>query len=385
VTEDYSKDRKESVFCGLTAVEEDRVLSWPVLADLREGRRLWQDLEVDERQAINGPALVELLLELSYRERFDGPEQMVLLARAACAVADRIEVERFGQEVTNDLRARAWAELANAYRVADDFDKARRAYSWARDLAEKGSQSAPVMARLAELLAAYLSDVRLFSDSASLLQRARDLYASCGDREGVSRVLVFLGLVLGYDGECDRAIIAFLQALERLPPFSSLEVPAIHGLALNLTEAGHPEWAQRVLRANLRLYRRAGKLTGLRLIWLEGKIAAGLKKYGRAEAKLNTARYAFLREGQTYDAALVSLDLAWVFARGGRRREVAWIATQMLQTFRSMGIAREAIASIVLLQKSCEEERPIEALCGQIETLAKLMPALARGRHRESE
>jgi len=385
VTGDCSNDRNESVFCGLTAVEEDRVLSCPILADLRDGRRLWQDLDVDERHAIGGPALVELLLELSYRERVDNSGQMVLLGRAACAVADRVDVGRFGQEVTNDLRARAWAELANAYRVADDLDKARRAFSWARDLAEKGSRSAPIMARLAELLASYLSDVGLFADSASLLQRARDLYANCGDTEGVSRTQVFLGLVLGYDGECDRAIIAFLQALEQLPPFSSLELSAVHGLALNLTDAGHPEWAQRVLRANLRLYRRAGKLIGLRLIWLEGKIAAGLQKYGRAEAKLNTARYAFLREGKTYDAALVSLDLAWVFARGGRRREVAWIATQMLQTFRSLGIARESIASIVLLQKSCEEERPIEALCGQIETLAKLMPALARGRRRESE
>jgi hypothetical protein len=48
----------------------------------------------------------------------------------------------------------------------------------------------------------------------------------------------------------------------------------------------------------------------------------------------------------------------------------------MLQTFRELGIARETIATLLLLQKSCEEKRPVDILCGQIEALARLLPEL---------
>jgi len=41
-----------------------------------------------------------------------------------------------------------------------------------------------------------------------------------------------------------------------------------------------------------------------------------------------------------------------------------------------------------LLKKSCEQQRPIEALCGQIESLAKLMPELrqkGKGKKKSAE
>ena len=162
----------------------------------------------------------------------------------------------------------------------------------------------------------------------------------------------------------------------RFAPGSSHLLASIHGLALNLVESGHPEVAQSLLNRHRRLYRRSGRLNEYRLFWLEGKVAIGLQDYGKAEAKLNTARLAFLRVEKVGDAALVSLDLAWLYAKEGRRTEVAWLVDQMLRTFRALGIARESIASLLLLKKSCEQLRPIEALCGQIEALAKLMPEL---------
>jgi hypothetical protein len=83
---------------------------------------------------------------------------------------------------------------------------------------------------------------------------------------------------------------------------------------------------------------------------------------------------------KTYDASLVTLDLAWVYAQEGRRTEVIWHVDQMLRTFQSLGIARELYASLALLRKSCEQRRPAEIICGQIETLAKLLPELASPR-----
>jgi hypothetical protein len=159
-----------------------------------------------------------------------------------------------------------------------------------------------------------------------------------------------------------------------MSPDSSNFLTSIHGLAWSLVESGHCDLAQSLLRRHLRLYRRGGRLNEFRRFWLEGKIAIGLHEYGKAEAKLNIARLAFRHADRFYEASLVSLDLSWVLAKEGRRREVIWQVDEMLRTFTALGIAREAFASLILLKKSCEQQRPIEALCGQIESLVKLLP-----------
>jgi hypothetical protein len=75
---------------------------------------------------------------------------------------------------------------------------------------------------------------------------------------------------------------------------------------------------------------------------------------------------------------MVSIDLALVYVRLGRHLEVIWLVDQMLRTFSSLGIALPSIASLLLLRKSCEQRRPTDILCGQIEALSKLMPELRR-------
>ncbi|HEY0513772.1 MAG TPA: hypothetical protein VGH73_17825 [Thermoanaerobaculia bacterium] len=358
------------------------------MTQLRAGMRGWQDLTKPERRLLSRGPLIDFFLETSYSLRFDDPPAMLSFAKAACAVADQMDFRRYGKEIVADLRARAWAELANAFRVLDDLEQAGVAYARAQELLAEGTRSSLLVARVSELMAKYLTDLRRFPDAASLLEQANDLYAACGEGSGVERSLLSLAHVLTQSNEPERAVIAYLRVLRRIAPNSSHLLASIHGLALNLAESGHGEVAQSLVNRYRRLYRRSGRLNEYRLLWLEGKIALGLQHYGRAEAKLNTARLAFLRVDQTYDAALVSLDLAWLYAREGRRTEVVWLVDQMLRTFRTLGIARESIASLVLLKKSCEAKRPIEALCGQIESLAKLMPELrqkGRGRSGSAE
>jgi tetratricopeptide (TPR) repeat protein len=370
---------------GLIALEEDRARAEPLLSQLRANERQWRDLTELERQVLSRGPLIDFLLETSYSLRFDNPPAMLSLARAACAVADRMGARRYGKKVLADLRARAWAELGNAHRVVEDLEEAGVAYGRAQELVGEGTRSSPLLARVSELMAHYFTDLRHFSEAASLLERSNGLYVEIGDGSGVERSLLSLAHVLTQANEPERAVIAYLRALHRIAPDSPHLLASIHGMALNLVESGHPEIAQNVLNRHRRLYRRSGRLNEYRLFWLEGKIAIGLKNYGKAEAKLNTARLAFLHVEKVGDAALVSLDLAWLYAKEGRRSEVAWLVDQMLRTFRALGIARESIASLLLLKKSCEQERPIEALCGQIEALAKLMPELRQRKRREAD
>ncbi len=309
---------------------------------------------------------------------------MVSLAKAACAVAQGLSTKRYGRAVVTDIRARVWAELANAHRVVDDFEAASAAFAQAQTLAGGGTGSPLLVARVSELMASYLADLRRFSEAISLLEEAQDLYGRCNERAGVERSLLGLAHMLTQANEPERAVIAYLRALRRMRPDSENLLAPIHGLALNLVESGHCDLAQSLLRRHHRLYRRGGRLNEFRRFWLEGKIAIGLHEYGKAEAKLNTARLAFRRVDQFFDSALVSLDLSWIYAKEGRRREVIWLVDDMLRTFAALGIARESFASLILLKKSCEQHRPVEALCGQIESLVKLLPELAPRRGKKA-
>jgi tetratricopeptide (TPR) repeat protein len=371
---------------GWIALAEDRFRAEPLLSQLRDGSRRWQDLANEEQQLLLQGPIIDYLLEKSYGHRFDDPERMVSLAMTACAVADKLKVRRYGRRVVADLRVRAWSELANAYRVADDLDAAEAAFARVFDLAVQGTHSSTLLARSFELMACYLIDRRRFRDAIPLLEATCELYRTGGDAAGVESSIVTLAASLAEANEPERAVMVYLRALRGMRPASPNRLACVHGLALNLVEAGHSDLAQELLRKHLRLYRRAGRLNEYRRFWLEGKIAVGLHEYGKAEAKLNTARLAFLRVDQTFDAALVSLDLAWVYAKEGRRQEVVWLVQEMLRTFLALGIARESIASLMLLKKSCEQRRSIEVLCGQIEALARLLPELqpTRGKAKAS-
>jgi hypothetical protein len=119
----------------------------------------------------------------------------------------------------------------------------------------------------------------------------------------------------------------------------------------------------------------------LRLRWLWGRISAGLGDFGRAERDLQTARAGFEVAGKPYHKALVSLDLAEVYVRQGRRSEAQSLAVEMLNTFKSLGIAREVIAVLLLTRERCEVSfvAPKE-LCRYFREVAVLLTELDRAR-----
>jgi tetratricopeptide (TPR) repeat protein len=347
-----------------------------MLASLRSGERRWESLSDRERRQIPPVGIVDYFLEASYACRFEDPAGMVRLAKAACAVADSLSAKRYGRELTADLRAKAWAELGNAHRVADDMDAAGPALARAKDLASEGTRSSALLGRLAETFASYLTELREFNHSIPLLEEAASSYEECGDTRSRERALLNLAHTFLQANEPERAVITYLRVLRCLGPGRANRLAVVHGLAYSLVGCGLYELANVLVQRYRGLYDRSGKLNKLRMLWLEGKIAAGVCDYAKAEWKLHATRLGFLHVKKTYDAALVALDLAWVHARQGQRKQVVLLVEEMLRTFRSLGIARESLASLVLLKESCEERRSAEVLCGQIEILQRLLPEL---------
>jgi tetratricopeptide (TPR) repeat protein len=382
VTRLGSLDR--TVLRGRLALELDRERACPLLAQLQGGARHWEDLTEEERSLLRGAPLIDLLLERSFALRYEDPKEMVALADAARVLAEALGSRRYGRKVKADLCARAWTELGNAHRVTDDLATSGAAFDQAKAWAEQGTGSLLLKARYLELLAALYRELRRIAEAGELLDQAVAIYRREGDREALASTLLSRAMVYEEEHEPEQAIAIVLEALEHIEWPSPLRLPAVNSLADNLVGAGLFEAARWIVSRSWRLYRKAGKLNKVRLLWLEGRIALGLGEDGVAEGKLNTARLAFQRAGKNYDSALVGLDLALLYVRQERRPETAWLVNHMLQTFRSLGIARELIASLVLLKKSCEGRRPVEVLTVQIETIAAFLVELQRERPRRS-
>ncbi|HEX4959746.1 MAG TPA: hypothetical protein VF173_02825 [Thermoanaerobaculia bacterium] len=306
------------------------------------------------------------------------------MAETGRLLAESLRIRRYGRKVKADLCARAWTELANAYRVADDFGASESAFDFAGAWAQQGTGSPSLAVHIKWRHSALLREQRRFEEAMDLLEDVAEYHWRERDEEALVRALLGRALVEEESHEPVKAVGAVLEALDHMSWFSPLRLSAYNILVDNLIGAGFYPLARRLLERTRRIYRRAGKLNKYRLCWLEGRIAFGLGEDRVAEGKFNTARLAFMRVSKTYDAARVGLDLALLLVRQERRQETSWLINDILRTFRAQRIAREVIASLVLLKRSCEARRSVEALTGQIETIAATLTELQRERPRQA-
>lgn len=365
-----------AVFAGRLALERDRASgagrAAAVLADERPVEAIpWLEL-----QELLVP-LADQFLERSASLRYQDPEGMVRDAEAARKLIFLVPPRRYGKRIAADLRALVLAELGNAYRVADDLDEARDNLAEAAVLARRGTWDPRLLARVGELAASLHGDSRHFEEAIAMLATVQSFYEQLGDLHSAGRALIKQGMFTQEDGRPLGAIAVYASGLQCLEPDRdlNLELTAVHGLAYCLHEAGCSAQARELLVEKRYLYERlAEPLKTIRLRWLEGKIAFALQEDAEAEAAFREARRDFLHQNQSYDAALVSLDLALLLAKHERRLELVSLVDGMVATFRRLDIRREAFAALILLQRVCR--RPAseaEALSARIRATAALL------------
>lgn len=309
--------------------------------------------------------LCESLLARSQACRYQDPEQMVLLAERAVAVAEGLDPMEYGRELVGDLRARAFAELSNAYRVADDLETSERMLRRAVEWSARGTQDPLLLARIMRLAAALRGAQRRFPEALSLLDAVYTLYERHGDRSNAGRALISKGLYTGYNNDPEGAIQFLYDGLAMVNPATDpkLVLSAVHNLVNFLADCGRFREAYRLLRRSRRAYFAAGdRLNLTKMYWIEGKILAGLGELERAEAAYRRAQEEFEAVGLGYHVALVSLDLSAVLLQQGKSREAAELVEQMISIFRSRRVAREALAALLLLKESLDAERSTLAL-----------------------
>ncbi len=302
----------------------------------------------------------ELTLERSWNVRRSNQARARELAALALEISSRLDGAYYSAQLIEDLRARAWSYIGNLRRMASDLEGAEGAFETAYAHLKRGTREPIERAMFLDLKASLRRAQRRFDDSVRLLKRAADIFLRQGDRHRAGKSLVNLSVVYDIAGNTNEAISILRQAVELIDPAADerLLLDAWHNQIWYLTSLGRFIEAQGFYRNARPLYARyESSGFGTRRLWVKGRIERGLGQIESAEGLLLAARKGFLEAEIPYEAALVSLDLAVLYAEQSRTEELKRLATEILPIFSSLGIQREALAALMFLKQAADAER----------------------------
>jgi tetratricopeptide (TPR) repeat protein len=303
--------------------------------------------------------LCERLEGLSREAWTHDPAAAVEMAQLAVEVADRLDVRRYGEGLVADARSLACAYLGNAWRIASALELAEEALARAEEHRRWFAADLLAEAEILGFKASLRNTQGRFEEAARLLDRALKLYREAGDRHQEGRALILKGMVLGDGGTFREAIRHLRKGLSRIDPAAEprLLLVAHHNLLWYLNDSGKHREALAKLEQKRQLYMTVGdRMDLVRLRWLEGRIALALGRLGEAESALGRAREAFLEQGISFDAALVSLDLATAHARLGNAVEVKRLAAEVVPVFKACHVHPEAVTALLLFRDADHAE-----------------------------
>ncbi|HXU44729.1 MAG TPA: tetratricopeptide repeat protein [Thermoanaerobaculia bacterium] len=319
---------------------------------------------------------VEAILEESRERTYRDPRDGERFGEIALAHVGRLDPAFYGSARLTDLSVRCLGRIANARRVRADLGGAEEAFARAEALLREGTRDPLERAELWSLKASLRREQRRLDDAARLLARSIETFRSTGEEHRAARCLVTLANVARTAGQPERAISLLREALPLLDTAAEprLEFCARHNLISFLAEAGQFLAARRLLAESRPVYRRFPEpWVQLRKAWVEGRIAAGLGQLASAERSFLLARDGFVNAEMASDAAQVAFELAGVYARQDRYREIAEIARGTLALFRSLEVPRESLAAIALLVRAAERGNvPLEAIRQAAAAVARL-------------
>jgi tetratricopeptide (TPR) repeat protein len=207
-----------------------------------------------------------------------------------------------------------------------------------------------------------------------LLRLALAIFLKLGETHRAGRTLVKMSSVHSLTGEPEQAISVLHRALKLIDPIREprLMLVARHNLIDDLIETGQFMEAQKLFVQSRALYKRFPQpWLQSPSLWLEGKLLRGLGQVDQAETLLLAARDGFLRANAAFDTALVSFDLASLYAEQGRMEELGRVAEEMLPVFSSRQIHKEALAALDYWRQAMEAKQACSALIAGVASFLK--------------
>jgi tetratricopeptide (TPR) repeat protein len=343
-----------------------------------------QRIIVENNQRFYTWGVLARLLDQSWSQSLLNPAAVEHFARLALFVADRLDTSFYRPELTEDFRARAWSYIGNAYRQRSDLTSAQDAFRIAKQHLGMGTGDPLERAILLDLEASLLRAQRKFDRAMSLLRRCHTIFLSLGDRHRAGRALVNMETTLQYAGSPELGIPLLYQALDLIDsqrePWLVLYI--WHNLVMALVESGRIMEARRLFVKTRSLYPKFPEaVTQNRRSWLAGKIARGSGQAKEAEALFLEARKAFVADEAPYDVALVSLEVASIYAEQGRLAELKQLAAEIMPVFSSRRIHREALMALAYWKQAVEAESASERVTEIAGIVAEVSGFLKRARY----
>lgn len=377
---DAAYDRAITRALGSEPVREELAIQQrrraePVVQRIAAAMQRPQLVNSRDLRLLEGIPQVDLWIERSRALRFSDPEGMVESARKACAVADGLSPRAHGAGLVHEVRALAWAELANALRTSDNLTEAEAALDRAADHLAHGCRDSRTTARIAEVTASLACDQRDFVGASRMIDHVALYYSELGDSHLQGRCLIKKSHYAACHGEPLQAIHWLSEGLKLidLKRDPELAAVALQNMILYTVDAGGFEQAQKYLfEARYEEALPEGAVNEAKLRDTEGRIFAGLGQLKLAEQAFKDARKQFEALGLGIAAGIAGLDLGVVWLRQGRPEMIPGLAQQLLDRFRLLGVEREALASVLLFWQASREERLT------IETAAEIARELRR-------
>ncbi|HVR95264.1 MAG TPA: tetratricopeptide repeat protein [Thermoanaerobaculia bacterium] len=272
-------------------------------------------------------------------------------AELALELSDLLDPERYGVRVIEDARARSWAAIANARRIAGDLLAAERAFQAADAHLRQGTRDPLERAHVLAYKASLRRAQGWYEEAVSLFRRALSIWLCAGEAQRAAESVISWGLLCEETGDLEQAVRLFHEAdpLIRLRIDLRLILMLRHNLIICLMKSGQAREARTLLDSSRDLYKQVGDPgIELRRKWLEGQIATELGELEEAARLLEEVREEFARICNGYEVTRCSLNLALIYVRLRRIDEARRLAYEALFLSRSWRISRQALASIVV-------------------------------------
>jgi tetratricopeptide (TPR) repeat protein len=229
--------------------------------------------------------------------------------------------------------------------------------------------------RVLDLEASLRRDQRRWAEALALLDQA---LTSSPNPERSGRILLTKAFTHEQRGDCEEAIAALEAAAPLVDPARDPRQAfgLRFNLAVNLCHLGrYAEAVPRVAEARELAVALRNDLDLVRLLWIEGRLAAGLGRRAEAIAALRQVREDFAERELAADAALVTLNLAVELLEDGRTREVRQLAGETVPIFGNLGLGDETLAALAVFWQAALHEQATAEL-GR-----RLLAFLERARH----
>jgi len=349
------------VVAAEAAIGAQRSVGHKLFEELMQLPAARRHLLLTNSQRFRNRMLCERLIQASHEAGLTEPARAIEISNLATSVADRLTAEDCtGEEALNSLRARAWAQLGNSFRVNVQLADAERAFAVAQSLLDEASIALPDRARVYSLLASFRVDQRKFAEALQLLDRAAVIYKNLGQWSLLGRTFLQKAVVYAEAHDVESQMRLLRQALDLIDPQadSLVFLVARHNLIDALNLSGRSREAFALLFHTRPLYLKAGdRMSLLRLRWLEGQVALGLQRIEQAEVAFREVREGFRELGQSFDAALASLDLASVYVQQGRSADLRLLAEETLAVFQAHHSEQEMLAALLVLRDAASMDR----------------------------